>query len=82
MQLAEPIKPTRKRVISRDVDAQRWQLPVVQGPLVNRSDDAFPTHPPTAGQMQSLHRDAYRDITLFRVGFMGSASCMSYGVAD
>ena len=50
---------TLKRIIpAADAhDYVEWNEPIVQGNIANKSDDGI--HPPTANEMQSLHKDAY-----------------------
>ena len=50
---------TSKNIISADEasDYVEWQEPLVQGNIAGKNDDGI--RPPTANEMQSLHKDAY-----------------------
>ena len=50
---------TTKRIISANEagDYVEWQEPLVQGKIATEHDDGV--HPPTANEMQSLHKAAY-----------------------
>ena len=50
---------TTKRIISANEAGEyvEWQEPLVQGRIASEHDDGV--HPPTANQMQTLHKAAY-----------------------
>ena len=37
-----------------------WQAPLIEGPITSKIDDSRPK-PPTAGEMQSLQKEAYSE---------------------
>jgi flagellar assembly protein FliH len=54
-----PMSNLKQRIISAKEANEyvEWQVPVVQGKIASEFDNGL--HPPTANEMQSLHKDAY-----------------------